>query len=215
MQEYIAANFKDAYAGAYTEEDGTNVILLTSESKAKSLAGNNLETVLKSKSKKTDKLKFKYVKYSENELYEGKEKIFKNAESLDLEAVGIDTTQNKVNVYITQENLDSKKDEIVSNYLNEDMINWIVGDVEIKDNAYDLFPGERIERYVDGNSWGVCSLGFNGRASGNDVGVTAGHCSNGTYYDLSDGSASIGTMSNANNSSSSSYDAGFVKYVSE
>ncbi|TDL65329.1 hypothetical protein E2R58_17730 [Paenibacillus amylolyticus] len=214
LQEYIAANFKDAYAGAYTEEDGTNVILLTSESKAKSLAGNNLETVLKSKSKKTDKLKFKYVKYSENELYEGKEKIFKNAESLDLEAVGIDTTQNKVNVYITQENLDSKKDEIVSNYLNEDMINWIVGDVEIKDNAYDLFPGERIERYVDGNSWGVCSLGFNGRASGNDVGVTAGHCSNGTYYDLSDGSASIGTMSNANNSSSSSYDAGFVKYVS-
>ncbi|AIQ10877.1 chymotrypsin family serine protease [Paenibacillus durus] len=208
LQEYMTAHFKDSYAGAYTEKNGSNVILLTSK-----VNSNNLETLLKEKSKRKDKLKFKYVKYSEDELYKGKEKILKAAESLNLEGVGIDNEQNKVNVYITQENLDSKKKEILK-YLDEDLINWIVGDIEIKNNAYNLYPGEQIERYIDGSIWGNCSLGFNGRANGNDVGVTAGHCLNGTYYDLSDGVISIGSMSNANSSSASSYDAGYVTYNS-
>ncbi|WP_025691796.1 chymotrypsin family serine protease [Paenibacillus zanthoxyli] len=208
LQEYIAAHFKDSYAGAYTEKNGSNVILLTSKVKH-----NDLETLLKKKSKRKDKLKFKYVKYSEDELYKGKEKILKAAESLNLEGIGIDNKQNKVNVYITQENLGSKKNKILK-YLNEDIINWIIGDLEIKNNAYDLYPGEQIEKYSDGSSWGRCSLGFNGRVNGYDVGVTAGHCLNGTYYDLSDGVISIGSILNANSSSASNYDAGYVTYNS-
>ncbi|MWC31317.1 hypothetical protein [Paenibacillus sp. MMS18-CY102] len=207
LENYVIEYNKDSYSGSYTE-NGLNVILLTKNSSSAAL-----ENSIKDKSKLKNKLKIKYVKYSRKEIAAAKEKVFSQAEKLKLEAVGINESINKINIYVTQEVLDKNKNEILK-YVNEDMVNWVIGDMGIKDNAYYLYPGERIERKIDATNYYTCSLGFNARVNGNDVGVTAGHCANGSYYDLSDGSSSIGTMSNGNNSSTTSYDGGYVNYVS-
>lgn len=111
-----------------------------------------LEKNIKIKSKYPSKLKIQKVKYSKDQLLSSKELLWSQAERLGVEAVGISSKKNKVNVYISEESL--KQD------------------------------------------------------------VTAGHCLNGTWYDKSDGTTAIGTMYNANDNGTTSYDAGYIIYVS-
>jgi len=152
------------------------------------------------------------VKYSKKDLYASKNNLVKVSEALGLEGVGINGRDNKVNVYITPDKFKTDKEKVLQ-YIDEDMVNWKLEDgLKIKDKAYYLYPGERIERPIGGNQYAVCSLAFNGTKGSNNVGVTAGHCGNGTWYDLSDGTASIGSMSNAH--TSCTYDAGSITYVS-
>ncbi len=202
VQEFVTSNMEDIYGGVYTDEDGYNVILLTDTSLAN-------EEKIKSIAKFKDKTKIQKVKYSKEKLYSSKEALSALAIELGLEGVGISVEKNKVNVYITEESYKINKETILK-HIDEDMVNWVIGDLVVKKKAYNLYPGEQVERTVTGGEY-QCSLGFNGRANGNDVGVIAGHCGNGTWYDKSDGTAAIGNMSNG--SLLGNFDAGYIRYT--
>lgn len=205
VQLELMSNHSDIYTGAYTDENGKNVILVTE-------LPNELKSSVMSTSVFPQNIEYLIVKYSLEELTKAKESLSGKMKELGLEAVGINPKLNKVNVYISQEQYDNAKEEIL-NYIDEDMVRWVIGELSLQTQAYNLFPGEKIERGTAITS-PACSLGFNGRANGNNVGVTAGHCENGTWYDLSDGSSPIGTMNNAVFSDTSKFDAGYIVYNS-
>ncbi|WP_195576143.1 hypothetical protein [Paenibacillus sp. 1001270B_150601_E10] len=207
IKEYLESEYGDIFGGTYSEKDGTNVYLLTKKV-------DNLEKRIKEKSKYPDKTKFKYVKYSKKELKNSKKVIYDSANALGLSGVGMNSKTNKVNIYLSEESFSLHKDDILKK-INEDMVNWIVGDMSTEELAYDLYPGERINMGPNEILFSWCSLGFNAfNSSGAYVGVTAGHCGNSVYFDLSDGSSSIGSMNNAVNSPTSRIDAGYINYVS-
>lgn len=203
LKDWVKKNHVDEYGGVYTEEDGTNVILLTEDSK--------LENTLKKQSAFPEKAKIKYVKYSEKQLLESKEKLsaLMRSGKLDLSGVGKNNQINKVNVYISEQNYKDLKEEILT-HIDEDMVNWIIADIETTNDAYTLYPGEEI----NGPSGAICSGAFNGTANSKGVFVTAGHCGNGAWYDNSDGTATIGSMSNATSGNGNDYDAGYITLAS-
>ncbi|REE70671.1 hypothetical protein A8990_12883 [Paenibacillus taihuensis] len=128
LETYMKSNYRDAYAGAFTE-DGHTVMLLTQSSKSV-----QQEAAIRGKSKMSDKLKISYVKYSYDQLVQGKAKIFQHAEALRIGGVGLDETKNKVNIYISQEELDKHK-RAITEIINEDMVNWVIGDIKVQYQA--------------------------------------------------------------------------------
>lgn len=205
IRKWLIRNYSDQFGGTYTDEQGNIVIQIKGEE-------TGLEQKIKQMTSTPENLKVSYVKYSKEELYASKDKLAEVSESLGLEGVGINGKDNKVNVYVTPEGFETVK-EMVPRYINEDMIDWkLVDGLKLRDKAYYLYPGEQIERPVSESSAYICSLAFNGEKNNKNVGVTAGHCGNGTWYDLSDGYEPIGFMNDAN--TSETYDAGSITYVS-
>jgi len=206
LRDYLLLNHSDQFGGTYTDKNGNNVILLTDDSST--IKKNILDL-----SDIPEKTKIVKVKYSKKELTESKKRIVNLIEKYGIGGVGMNSSINKVNIYISEEKLTANKQEILK-HINEDMVNWVLGDIKTDELAYDLYPGEKIN-YDGYGLGGFCSLGFNATSFGGaKVGVTAGHCGNRTWYDASDGTSSIGTMSNATNSNDSLYDAGYINYVS-
>ncbi|CAM3548280.1 MULTISPECIES: hypothetical protein [Saccharibacillus] len=202
VDKYLEEEHNDVYAGSYTNDIGENIILIKGASK-------KIENQITLQSNLPERLEVKQVDYSKEELQVSKELLATHAIELNLAAVGINEKLNRVNVYVSKES----DREGVKNIIDENMINWIdSGEIAIDDHAYNLYPGEQIDS--PSPTINACSLGFNGRANKTDVGVTAGHCLNGIWYDKSDGPLSIGSMFNANNSSNTTYDAGYITYSS-
>lgn len=206
IKKWLLSNHNAGFGGLYTDDNGNYVFQLTDQSP-------ELAQQIKKLSKFGDSIKISYVKYSEKQLKDAESKIMSLPLFGEMEMISVNPISNKVEIYISQESLNKNKEEILQ-YIDEDMVIWNIQEVKIENLAANLFPGERVERYIDGASWGTCSIGFNATAGTNRVGVTAGHCLDGTWYDLSDNSSSIGTMSNAVDSDTSKYDGGYINYNS-
>ncbi|RCW40847.1 hypothetical protein [Paenibacillus prosopidis] len=124
IADMLSSEYSSIYAGTYTDDNGDNVFLLTELSV-------DTEKKVKVMSKFKDKIKFKTVKYTKAKLLESKEKLSSLAATLGLEAVGLNGKENKVNVYISKDVFDNKKQEVLK-YIDEDMVNWIIGSLEIR-----------------------------------------------------------------------------------
>lgn len=136
VQEFVTSNMEDIYGGVYTDEDGYNVILLTDTSLAN-------EEKIKSIAKFKDKTKIQKVKYSKEKLYSSKEALSALAIELGLEGVGISAEKNKVNIYITEENFKNNK-EIILKHIDEDMVNWVFGDLAVKKKHTIFIPVNKL-----------------------------------------------------------------------
>jgi hypothetical protein len=189
LKKIVTSIAPEQDGGAYTDEEGNNVFLLTGKNP-------DLENKLKASSQQPDKVKVKYVKYSESQLNDTHQKM-NNLTNLGITLLVTDIKQNKVNVLISEEALNKNKATILKN-LDENMINWQIGDYKIVDQSAILYPGEKVER-VAGSSTFSCSIAFDAKTSSNTkVAVTAGHCGNGTWYDQSDQTEGVVLDSNNN-----------------
>lgn len=124
IADLLSSEYSSIYAGTYSADNGDNVFLLTELSV-------DTEEKVKAKSKFADKIKFKQVKYTKGKLLESKEKLSSLAATLGFEAVGLNGKENKVNVYISKDGFQNNKQEVLK-YIDEDMVNWIIGSLNIK-----------------------------------------------------------------------------------
>jgi|GEM_PF-894749 len=191
--------------GSYVDESGNIVIQIASKSDA------GLEKKLMKASEQPDKVKIKYVKYSESQL-RNSHKIINSKKNLGIVLSMTDIKKNKVTVLVSENNLKKYKAEIARE-VPEDMIDWQVGDFRFVDQSATLYPGEQAELMLNASTGTLrpCSVAFSAAtASYSKVTFTAGHCGNGTYYDISDQPDTIGSMSNAKAGTGYTYDAGFI-----
>ncbi|MFC3771117.1 hypothetical protein [Paenibacillus sp. GCM10012303] len=193
--------FPEIYGGIYTDDSGNNVILLTDHNP-------EIEKKLKESSSRADKVRIQTVSHTEKQLNDAHNKLYTMTD-MGIVLLATDTKLNKVKVYISANELEKNKEKIIES-VDESLIHWEVGEFKyVKETAY-LYPGEEIN-FTEGSEPLTCSVGFNASTSNNSkVTVTAGHCGNNTYYDLSDQTGSIGTMSNATFGFGFNYDAGFI-----
>ncbi|MFF2481016.1 hypothetical protein [Paenibacillus sp. NPDC058071] len=198
VQEWVKANNADIFGGAYIDEDGTNVVTLTKES-------SSTDRGIASISSFPDKITIKYVKYTEAQNVEVKQHLLKLAEDgqIQLGAVGINPKLNKVNVYLSKDQLAESKDQITQ-LAADDQVNFIIEDVKVVEQAT-VTPGGEIT-YTSGSSTYACTAAFHAVRSNTDVFFTAGHCGGvGTSYKV--GSTTVGTVVAARNSTTTKEDA--------
>ncbi|EFM09401.1 hypothetical protein PaecuDRAFT_3938 [Paenibacillus curdlanolyticus YK9] len=199
FKEWLLENHKDKFGGVYTDDNGEFVFAITGDSL-------DYENYIKKASIYATNFKFKKVKYSNDELEAAQEAVQKfNV------ATSINPKSNKLEIFIDEESLKKHKTDILLAVKDAEMVEFLGGSITEELQAATLFPGEKID-FQEASGWTWCSLGFNATKGSSSVGVTAGHCGNNTYYDLSDNSSSIGTMTDANNSGY--YDAGSITYNS-
>jgi hypothetical protein len=146
VKNWLTSNYNDKFGGVFTDEEGNNVIQITELTP-------ELARQINSVSAFPDKIKIQKVTFNEKQLKTAKETISSLAESLELEGVGKNSKENKVNIYVSEESYQKNKQNILR-YINEDMVNWIIGSIVFKDQAY-LYPGEQIERNTSGNNINV------------------------------------------------------------
>ncbi|WP_010271874.1 chymotrypsin family serine protease [Paenibacillus senegalensis] len=166
------------------------------------------DTELEKKIKSLDpEAQISYVKFSEKELDEIEAKLHERTE-LGVQFVIKLVAINQVELMINEEVYNENKDELLRD-IDPEAVKLRFGNYRFIDQSATIYPGEQIERQISSNNFRPCSAAFNGTAGSALVTVTAGHCGNGTYFDLSDSNSSIGTMNNAtvwNN-----IDAGFIR----
>ncbi|EGG37956.1 S1 family peptidase [Virgibacillus sp. LDC1] len=204
---YLQTNYSDIYGGTYTSIEGQKYFLLTEVTP-------EIELEIRKLSDFPDTFEIKQVQYSEKQLEAVKNSLSQSAKAFDLQGVGLDIENNRV-LAITTTQPNKANEAAILKEGNSDIIHWKVNEEKAvyEPLAYNMYPGEQIDMQSTAST-NFCSLSFNGRANLKDVGVTAGHCGNRTWYDVSDGSSSIGKMSNAVFSDNSLFDAGFIEYVS-
>ncbi|MDO3408338.1 hypothetical protein QWJ34_01005 [Saccharibacillus sp. CPCC 101409] len=118
---FAQKNYKDHYVAAYTDPEGSSIIQFTSVS-------DDMEKRIRERSRYPDELKIERVKYSARQLMSFKDKLAAKAGELKIEAVGIDTAGNRVNVYAS----DQTDKAGVYGLLSEDAIAWKeVGELEM------------------------------------------------------------------------------------
>lgn len=201
---YLKEKYSDIYGGTYTSQEGQKYFLLTEITP-------ELEEEIRRLSAFPNSFLLKQVLYSEKQLEKVKQSLSLSAKSLDLQGVGLDIENNQVLAITTTQPDKSNALDLIKEGTSG-IINWRVNTdkAAYQPLAYNLYPGEQI----DGALGNPCTLAFNGRANQKDVGVTAGHCKNQTWYDYSDGTSAIGKMNNGVYSDNSLFDAGFIEYVS-
>lgn len=106
------------HAGSYVKEDGTTVVQLTEKDP-------QLEKKLKAAVPRPDKLEIEYVKYSKEQLEAERKKLSEKKDEFGIIGLGMNDEKNKFNIYMSQENYDKYREEILS-LVNEDMVNWVV-----------------------------------------------------------------------------------------
>lgn len=104
IQDWLAVNNIIDVGGIYVDKDGNNVVQLTKSSA-------DFEQKIRSLSKYPKNLRIEYVKYTESENKAQKEKLLKLAENgvIKIGALGINPELNKVNVYISENDLKKYK----------------------------------------------------------------------------------------------------------
>jgi len=126
----------DLYAGSYTDEMGNNIFLLTDKSPV-------LEAKLKTISQRAEKVKIQYAKHTEKQLNDAHNKL-NSLTNAGIIGISTDTKLNKVTIFISESALSRNKDNILK-YVNEDMINWQIGDYKMVDQSAILYPGEQVD----------------------------------------------------------------------
>jgi hypothetical protein len=151
--------------GGIYVENGKIVVQLNDTSPA-------VVTKLKTLVKSPDKVSVNYVKYSEKEMKSLLTSLNKFPE---VTASAINTKQNKVDVYISENSYKKNKSKIVT-AVPEESINWIFGEFKVVEAAASN-PGTTIS---DGTH--ICTAGFNAVTGTKNVMLSADHCGLGSYW---------------------------------
>jgi len=113
--------------GAYVDEYGNIVVQVASKSET------GLEQKLINASERPDKVKIKYVKYSESQLRNIHKRISAKKD-FGIVLSMTDIKSNKVAVFVSEDSWKQHKAEI-ANEVPEDVIDWKVGDFKFVDQA--------------------------------------------------------------------------------